>query len=275
MELGLSTSALGLHALPERLGIFAEAGVTLVEIHGYTLDEFDFGDPALVAATRRALERYGLRLWSCHSPAYQPLDIASPDAALRARTLTVLQEAMRASADLGAGIFLCDAVRAQPEDPGARAVGRAHYAESLRVLLGAAGPLGLRLVVENHTRIEGFFVTPEDFLRLIADHDLAGLGACWDTGHGWIKGQPPAAACRLGPHLVTLHIHDNDGRRDQHLLPTRGGATWEPFVPCLRRIGYAGPFMMELVPPDPKTVEDVERLVRDALEVYRRFVRPE
>ncbi len=45
MELGLSTSALGLHALPERLGIFAEAGVTLLEIHRYTLDEFDFGDP--------------------------------------------------------------------------------------------------------------------------------------------------------------------------------------------------------------------------------------
>lgn len=272
MKLGLSTSILGLHALPERLGIFAEHGVTLVEIHGYTLGEFDFSDRTLVDATKRALARHNLRLWTSHSPAYEPLDIATRDAALCARTIATMQEAMRASADLGASIFVCDAVRPQPEDPGERAARRSHYAESLRRLLHEAARCGLRLVVENHTRSAGLFVTPEDFLSLIADYELAGLGACWDTGHGWIKGQPPDVACRLGAHLATLHIHDNDGRRDRHQLPTRGGINWEAFVPCLRRIGYSGPFMMELAAPDPPTVEGIRRLVGDAVEVYRRLI---
>ena len=44
MELGLSTSILGLHALPDGLAVLAAHGVPWVEIHGYVPEEFDFGD---------------------------------------------------------------------------------------------------------------------------------------------------------------------------------------------------------------------------------------
>ncbi len=59
MEFGLSTSVLGVRAMPGCLAILAEHGVRWVEIHGYTPEEFDFGNGALVEATRRACERGG------------------------------------------------------------------------------------------------------------------------------------------------------------------------------------------------------------------------
>jgi sugar phosphate isomerase/epimerase len=273
MEFGLSTSILGRRAIPEGLATLAAHGVPWVEIHGYMPEEFDFGDSALVDATRRTLDRHGLRLWACHSPAYQPLDVASSDADLRRRSCAAMEEAMRASVEMGARVFVCDAARLHSDDSPAEVdARRALYADSLRRLLVCASALGLRFVIENQPRGGARFVSPDDFLRLEADYALAGLGACWDTGHGWIAGQAPEAACRLGAHLATLHVHDNDGQRDHHWIPTSGGIPWEPFVSCLRRTGYAGPFMMELVAPEPRTPEAIRRSIGDAVTVYRRLV---
>lgn len=272
MELGLSTSVLGVRALPDRLKILAAHGVSWVEIHGYTPEDFDFGDWALVEATRQSIDRYGLRVWSCHSPAGDPHDLASSNPDVRTRSLAVMHDAMRAAAHLGARVFVCDAVGLRPERAQGRQARHARYAESLARLLDAAAGLGCRIAIENHTRDEALFVTPDDFLRLAAAPGLDTLGACWDTGHGWIEGQPPEAACRLGSRLVTLHIHDNDGRHDQHRLPWKGRIDWQPFIACLRRMRYRGPFMMELVPSAP-TVDRIDRLVRDAVDVCSRLLR--
>jgi sugar phosphate isomerase/epimerase len=271
MEVGLSTSILGPGALPDGLAVFAEHGVRWVEIHGYTLEEFDYANGRLVEATGRALDRLGLRLWSCHSPAYEPLDVCAPDARLRSWSCAAMREAMRASADLGARVFVCDAVRSGAgEPPGRVQARRALLGDSLRALLAAASRLGLRLAIENHRR--GLFASPADFLGLVAEHDLAGLGACWDTGHGWLAGLPPDLACRLGERLVTLHVHENDGRRDQHRLPLSGQIAWAGFVGCLRRIGYEGPFMMEIGPPSPATGDRLRPAVGAAVEAYRRLM---
>jgi sugar phosphate isomerase/epimerase len=276
MELGLSTSILGLRALPDGLAVLGACGVPWIEIHGYAPEEFDFADRALVAATRRALDGQGPRLWACHSPAYQPLDLASSEADVRSRSCAAMQEAMRVSAELGARVFVCDAARLHANDSPAQVdARRGLYADGLRTLLDDASRLGMRFAIENQPRGGARFVSPEDFLRLEVEHGLIGLGACWDTGHGWIAGQGPEAACRLGPRLATIHVHDNDGQRDRHLLPTAGGIAWGPFVSCLRRIGYGGPFMMELAPPHPRTPEAVWQSIGDAVKVYRQLMAPE
>jgi sugar phosphate isomerase/epimerase len=274
LALGLSTSVLGPGSLPHRLALLGGRGIRWVEIHGYTRAEFDYADPRLAGATARALARYGLALWSCHSPAEAPLDISAADPEVRRHSVDVMRRAMETSARLGARVFVCDAVR-PGEDAADRDARRAPYAESLLSLLRAARALGLRLTIENHSRARDQFSTPEDFAGLVRQYGLDGLGACWDTGHGWIAGAAPEAACRLGAALVTLHIHDNDGRRDRHRLPTAGTApNWKGFVACLRAIGYAGPFMMEVVSPEHISNESVTATVSEAVKVYRRLVQP-
>jgi sugar phosphate isomerase/epimerase len=276
MALGLSTSILGPGALPQGLAALAATGGRWIEIHGYAREEFDYGDAALIEATKQALDRYGLRLWSCHSPAYEPLDLTSSNPAIRRQSRAAMEQAMRASADLGARVFVCDTARAHPEDSQAQADDRRGiYAGILRELLRAASDLDLRFVIENQPRGSARFVTPEDFLRLEETHGLAGLGACWDTGHGWIAGLPPETACRLGHRLVTVHVHDNDGRRDLHWLPTTGQIVWGSFAGCLHLIGYSGPFMMELGAPRIRTAVGIRQAVDNAVAVYGQLVHPE
>lgn len=271
MEAGLSTSILGPGMLPRGLEVFAGCDVPWVEIHGYTPEEFDYADRRLVENTRRALDRLGLRLWACHSPAYEPLDVCAPHAGLRSWSCATMREAMRASAAMGARVFVCDAVRSIPADsPEVVRTRTALLGDALRGLLADASRLGLRLVIENHRT--GFFVSPADFLRLAGDPRLAELGACWDTGHGWLAGHAPEVACRLGARLLTVHVHENDGRHDQHRLPLSGRIAWAPFVDCLRRVGYAGPFMMEIAPPHPPAEDRVRPAVEAAVGVYRRLM---
>lgn len=270
-ELALSTSLLPASSLPDGLVFFADAGISSIEIHGYTRDDFDFGDADLVAATNETVDRYGLHIWSCHSPAYDPLDLASTDPTLREHTCNVMRAAIRASKLLKSRVFVCDGV-APPRRDDAPSVRRAMYANSLRELLGEAKQLGLRLAIENHTDEWGFFVTPEDFFGLIATDDLAELGACWDTGHAWIAGQRPEAGGRLGTHLITLHVHDNDGRNDDHCLPLSGTIAWDGFLKGLRTARYEGPLMMELVTPETATSEAIRRLMTGAVDAHRRLI---
>lgn len=272
MDLGLSTSMLGVGALPHRLAIFSAYEIPWIEIHGYAREEFDYANGDLVRDTARTLSRLGLKLWSCHSPAGKALDVAAADDGERTESVRIVRQALTAAADLGARVFVCDAVRKVTREPEERAHRHTLLAESLHMLQEDAGRLGLRVVIENH---QGWslFETPQDFLELRARFDLPDVGACWDTGHGWQAGQPPESACALGTHLVTLHLHDNDGQKDLHLPPTDGTMTWSPLVPGLRRIGYQGPFMMELAPPSEGTSDEaIGQLAARAIEVYRTLV---
>ena len=76
--------------------------------------------------------------------------------------------------------------------------------------------------------------TPEEANAYIdALNDLAGerlFGFCLDVGHAQLVGQDIRAfILRLGKNLSCFHIHDNDGRQDQHLFPYAGIMDWDRF----------------------------------------------
>jgi sugar phosphate isomerase/epimerase len=68
-----------------------------------------------------------------------------------------------------------------------------------------------------------------------------------DIGHLLLLGQDPCYWIeKLGDRLETLHVHDNDGVSDEHILPYLGCANWERFVLGLRKIGYNRNFSFEV-----------------------------
>ena len=72
------------------------------------------------------------------------------------------------------------------------------------------------------------------------------FGFCLDIGHLLLLGLDPCYAIEeLGDRLVTLHVHDNDGDGDDHILPYLGVCNWERVIKGLRKVGYKGTFNME------------------------------
>lgn len=80
-------------------------------------------------------------------------------------------------------------------------------------------------------------------------NDIAGeerFGFCYDTGHALVLGlEAYTAVTQLGKRVKTLHIHDNDGYTDQHLLPHMGILDWDRFLQGLRAIDYQGTLCFE------------------------------
>jgi sugar phosphate isomerase/epimerase len=110
-------------------------------------------------------------------------------------------------------------------------------------------------------------------LTSLLEQDLEGLdlGICLDYGHAHLMGDLGEAIEQLAGHLWTTHVHDNDGRRDEHLVPFAGSIDWDAALMATQKVGYEGPLMLELADTgDP--VDVLRRAVRARERMERAFV---
>ena len=100
---------------------------------------------------------------------------------------------------------------------------------------------GVRLAVEN---------MPEDDFRLIGQMldeygpDITGI--CYDCGHGNIGSRAGLDHLeRRKDRLIALHLHDNDGTGDQHLVPFTGTVDFGRLARIIASSSYRGCVSME------------------------------
>lgn len=122
--------------------------------------------------------------------------------------------------------------------------------EQLKRLGEVAAKHGVGIAIENMYihKMPCFAASSDDLVELV---DCLGddkvFGICWDTGHGNLNHVDQAAAVRqMGKRLKALHVNDNRGDRDEHILPYHGNIAWEPFMKALGEVGYEGDFAYEI-----------------------------
>jgi len=103
---------------------------------------------------------------------------------------------------------------------------------ALGELAPRAESLGLTIALENG--MAGYAATTAELLSLAAECGSPAVGICYDSGHAHITEDAAAALATLAPSVVTVHLHDNDGKEDQHLLPEEGTLDWRAVVAGLR-----------------------------------------
>jgi len=72
------------------------------------------------------------------------------------------------------------------------------------------------------------------------------LKFCYDCGHENCFTPDIDYLAKYGDQLAALHLHDNDGTGDQHLLPFSGTVNWKRIIAHLKRIGYKKPLTLEI-----------------------------
>lgn len=84
-------------------------------------------------------------------------------------------------------------------------------------------------------------------LRIVKEVNHPNLKVCLDTGHANIVPPAPADAVRLigKDLLMMLHVHDNLGQLDHHLLPFEGTIDWDDFAAALKEIEFDGVISLE------------------------------
>ena len=98
------------------------------------------------------------------------------------------------------------------------------YALTALEHLGAfARPLGVKVLVEN---LISEPTTPEHLMTILDLGHLDSVGVCLDLGHAHATVGIAEAVAVLGKRIVSLHVHDNHGVRDEHLWPGDGTIDW-------------------------------------------------
>jgi len=136
--------------------------------------------------------------------------------------------------------------------------------------LGLLEPLcrerGITLAIENNRK------NFDTLQRLCSEYDPAFLGVCYDSGHGNLVDDGLDQAEALKDRIISVHLHDNDGVKDQHRLLFSGTVDWERLARILASSAYERPVSMEVSMRNAETNEEAVFLA-EAFETGTRLTR--
>lgn len=129
--------------------------------------------------------------------------------------------------------------------------------ESSKQLLDALRPVaeecGVRLALENSPGIlepVDWWPPNGDLLAELLDcYPTELIGFCFDSGHANVRGEMQLLE-QHASRLIAVHLHDNQGVSDEHLIPGQGTVDWPWVISVLKQSGYGGPLNLELAKPE-------------------------
>lgn len=237
----------GATRLVDALPACARQGVQRVEWLLGSREYFDWTDPAEVRAVCAVLQETGIRVNSVHSEFGEQADLSSANPEVRAATLEAHRAGLTLCREVGARFFVVHPGHGPCHGDIEERL--AHTLAGLRALEPLARAASTILALENLP--PGYPGSrASDLLAIVDAIGSDHLGICFDTGHAHAAGDLAGAARLLLPRTVTMHLHDNDGRGDQHRFPGEGTIDWAEFGRLYRQTGCAAPGMLECAPPD-------------------------
>ena len=136
--------------------------------------------------------------------------------------------------------------------------------ESLERIVDEAAPLGVKAAVEN-LECGALGRSADELEAVLEGFDAAHTGVCLDTGHAFLQPAQGAQLVRqIAPRVITTHFHDNNGKRDEHLLPGEGSVDWDGVLEALNTDVYCGPIIFELFREDGFYERQVPKMLRIA-----------
>jgi sugar phosphate isomerase/epimerase len=212
------------------LAEIAQAGFSAIEIFCAS-QHFSYREPQRVREIGDALDEYRLVLHSMHSPTDRDrspgresgvvISISDPE---RIRRLDAVDEIKRVL-DVAEQIpfqYLIQHMGHGRQSADPRKLDAAFT--SLESLSMFAKARGVTIALENTPDELG---APASLQHFITDTHLHDLKLCFDIGHAHIEEGVQASFDAMRERVVSTHIHDNHGNKDEHLLPFDGTIDWD------------------------------------------------
>lgn len=290
MKLAAVTSLLKYYPLPEALRLIAEAGYEGVELwgglpHGYIEDFFNGAkiNDGTIKRCKNLLSESGLAPVAflpeqCFYPVNYLITESPPfdGQQLALRSKQYFSKAINVASTLEIPKLIVTTPFWGWQVNGERFVhSRSKPLEFVIDILGKlaqeAQCNGITLVLEPLTHLETTAVeTLDDLLSVLNSVNSPHLAAMIDTGHINVTANALGKestryfyehVSSLGTRLQHLHVDDNYGDQDAHLLPGEGNFNFEEAFRALKEYGYDGYLSVELmmfgknpVPPTPFTL---------------------
>ena len=132
--------------------------------------------------------------------------------------------------------LVCMHLTSKSEAPEPNEIGLKRFQE----IADYAQELGIKIAFEN-TKIKGY---QEYILKNIKNDNV---GICLDSGHLHAHFKDELNFDLFKDKIFCVHLHDNHGEKDEHLIPFEGTIDWNWLMDKLIECNYKGPVTMELV----------------------------
>lgn len=267
MKIGIATSVYINYRLDTAIKLIADAGYECVDIWGgrphiyrqdYTSDE--------LKNLKAQITGCGMSV-SSFMPAFfrYPHNLCSPNPRVWNDSLDYVYQSMDNASILDSPLLLVCPARLMMGQEVSEAWER--LAKSLQLVCERAGPMGIKIVLEPvNKQVFDLINNAADAMRMIQYIGVENLGVILDSGHILLSEESADQALALaGNKLFQVHVNDNDGKRQQNLVPGNGIFNFEEFFRNLQQIGFDGVVTAELSGdfasnPQPVVEETARRL---------------
>lgn len=240
-----STTIFGRVELSEALPPLAKAGYKIVELSRNSSKR---------AEHKPMLDDLGMAVWAVHGT----LDLLAGMGDAPARRKALADE-LRAMADVAVYApcpyiihHLCRNTDPDGPDNWRQVVGPLHdQAKALGFVLS------LETVPAKPAAAGGFpyVCKSAESAEFVRSFRSAHLGICIDMNHVNLYEDFAAVGANSAGLIRTVHVSDNHGTKEEHLVPGDGIINWENALAAIYKSGYRGPINMELhVPPAHETL---------------------
>ena len=229
----------------------AEAGFTCVDYRSVVLDNtpallmpyHEFR--ALIAEHKRIMDAAGIWVYQTHGPwMWPPLD---GDPETRATRFENMKRAIEANAMVGSRYMVVHPLMPKGHKDEDQVLSQEVNLEFYSRLADVGREYDVVIALENMPFPRQPWWKPAETTEFAATFNHDYVKVCLDTGHSFMMDVMPDDAVRAigADMLTTLHVHDNDGTADQHLVPYDGKTDWTAFIASLREIGFTGALSLE------------------------------
>jgi sugar phosphate isomerase/epimerase len=250
----------------EHLADIAGHGFDAIEVFA-TRAHFDYHDPRAAGGLAEWLSDLSLTFHSMHAPIVDAIrggkwvgsySIAAGDETRRKAAVAEIAATLRVAATapfkyLVMHLGVPEGQGASTNDNQADAARR-----SVEEIVELASEAGVSVALEV---MPNALSSATGICHLIEEQfDGLDVGICLDYGHANLMGDLSDAIEAVSGHLWTTHLHDNDGRSDDHRVPFAGRIDWDAAIMETQKIGYDGVLMFEVA----DTGDPIEVLKRTA-----------
>ena len=127
-----------------------------------------------------------------------------------------------------------------------------------------AQKLGIKIAFEN-TKVITLFDSVLDNIK------NKNVGICFDSGHYHCNFKDQFNWDKYKDRIFTLHLHDNDGNSDLHLLPYDGNLDWNELFKNLNNANYNGNIVLESCYSYQYLKQSLKEFYKDSLKTAKKI----
>jgi len=275
MQPGISTHVFLQQRLhPGLLDAFLKSGAQAIEIFA-ARHHFDYADRSIVrdiAAWFRSNEvaaslhqpLYSDSHWSRHTA--PSLNLIDPEKSRRIDAMDEIKRAIESAEQIPfRAITLHLGLKDEPWNT--RALENSLTA--IEHLKAFAHPLGVKILLEN---LQNEVTTPEHLLEILLVGHFDNVGITLDIGHAHLSdGGIDLAFELLKSRIAELHLHDNQGVKNDHLWPGSGKIDWKNVAKQIAILPPSTPGIFEIAHDLEEAAESVTKKASEAISHHLRL----